>query len=170
MDCSNARTWIFRRMDGNLPAEESAGLDAHIAVCASCARDLKLLLIPRRIAQALPVFKPSPFFYTRLRARIAESENQSVTIWQIILMLSRHMVPALAAITLALLSVFAYFQFTEPQADVYQAYDRIFMSGDRPQRMVIADQGEITDESVLRAIAEEETTRRQPTGAETVQK
>jgi hypothetical protein len=170
MDCSNARSWIFRRLDGDLSAEESARLDAHIAVCSDCARDLKLLLIPRRIAQALPGLKPTPFFYTRLRARIAESENQSITIWQIILMLSRHMVPALAAITLALLSVFAYFQFSEPQPDVYQAYDRIFMSGDRPQRMVIADQGDITDESVLQAIAEEDTTHRQPTGAEAVRK
>jgi anti-sigma factor RsiW len=170
MDCTNARTWIFKRIDGDLPAEESARLDAHLEGCASCARELKLLMIPRRIARALPVFKPSPFFYTRLRARIAESESQSITIWQIILTLSRHLVPALAAITLALLSVFAYFQFSEPQADVYQAYDRIFMSGDRPQRMVIADQGDITDESVLQAIAEEETTHRQPAGAESVRK
>ena len=170
MDCSNARNWIFRRLDGELRAEDTARLDAHLAVCPDCARDLKLLQIPRRIGQALPVLKPSPFFYTRLRARIAESESQPITIWQIILMLSRHMVPALAAITLALLSVFAYFQFSEPQADVYQAYDRIFTSGDRPQRMVIADQGDITDESVLQAIAEEETTHRQPAGAEAVKK
>ncbi len=163
MDCSKARTLIFKRIDGEISPSERAGLESHIAGCLSCARDLKLFSIPRRIGQAIPILEPPPYFYTRLRARI-ESEDQGISIWQFILMLSRHLVPALAAVTLALVSVFAYFQITEPQTDLYQAYDSIFMSGDRPQRMVIADQGDITDESVLRAIAEVESTRRLPSG------
>ena len=169
MNCSTARTWIFRHIDGETSPAEKAGLDAHLATCAACARDLKLLSIPGRIGQAIPVFEPPPYFYARLRAKI-EAEDQSISIWQLILMLSRHMVPALAAVTLALVSVFAYFQITEPQADLYQAYDNIFMSGDRPQRMVIADQGDITDESVLRSIAEIESARRAPAGTEAAHK
>ncbi len=106
------------------------------------------------------MLEPSPFFYRKLRARL-ESESRSVTIWQIILGLSRQVVPALATITLALLSVLAYMQLRPATVDVYQAYDRIFMSGDRPHRMVIADQGEITDESVLRALAEDDSSYRQ---------
>jgi len=169
MNCSAARDLIFKRIDGELSPAEKAGLDSHIAACSSCARNLKLFSIPRRIGQAIPVFEPPPHFYARLRSRI-EAEDQSISIWQVIMMLSRHLVPALAAVTLALVSVFAYFQITEPQADFYQAYDSIFMSGDRPQIMVIADQGDITDESVLRSIAEEESARRAPSGAEAAHK
>jgi hypothetical protein len=57
--------------------------------------------------------------------------------------------------------MFAYMQLQTSEEDVYQAYDRIFMT-DRPHRMVIADQGEITDESVLQAIAEEEPDLSEP--------
>ncbi len=170
MDCSTARTWILKRIDGELSPEESTRLDSHLAGCPQCARDHKLFSIPRRIGRAIPVLEPSPYFYTHLRARI-ESEEQGISVWQFIMMLSRHMVPALAAVTLALISVFAYFQFTEPKtSDLYQVYDSIFMTGDRPQRMVIADQGDITDESVLRAIAELESARRLPAGSESGKK
>jgi hypothetical protein len=94
-----------------------------------------------------------------LRARLEEA--QTVTIWQILFGLSRQVVPALAMLTLVLLSVFAYMQLQTSEVDVYQAYDRIFTT-DRPHRMVIADQGEITDESVLQAITEEEPDRSEP--------
>ncbi len=159
MRCSTAKTWLFRGLDGEISVAESKELDTHLAGCPACVREKRLLSIPRRIGQVIPVLQPSPYFYSRLRARL-ESESQSVTIWQIILGLSHHLVPALAAITLALLSVFAYFQVQGPRVDVSQAYEGIFQSGDRPQRMIIADQTEITDESVLRAIAEEEAARR----------
>ncbi len=165
MECSKARTWIFRRIDGELSPGEAADLDSHLAGCSSCARDAKLFSIPRRLGRAIPVLEPPPYFYARLRSRL-ESEDQTISVWQFIMMLSRHLVPALAAVTLALISVFAYFQITEPQTDLYQAYDSIFMSNDRTQRMVIADQGDITDESVLRAIAEVESARRLPAGTE----
>ncbi len=165
MDCSTARTFVLKRIDGELSSAENSQLVSHMAGCPSCARDYKLFSIPRRIGRAIPVLEPPPYFYTRLRARI-ESEDQSISIWQFILLLSRHMVPALAAVTLALISVFAYFQISEPKTDLYQVYDSIFMTGDRPQRMVIADQGDITDESVLRAIAELESARHLQTGSE----
>jgi predicted anti-sigma-YlaC factor YlaD len=159
MDCTVVRTWLFRKIDDELSAAEGKVLDSHLAQCSACTREFRILAIPRRIGQVIPALQPSPYFYRKLRARI-ENEAQGITIWQIILGLSRQVVPALAAITLALLSIFAYLQLRGPQTDVYQAYDRIFMSGDRPQRMVIADQGEITDESVLRAIAEQDTNHR----------
>ena len=165
MDCSTARTLVIKRIDGELSSAENSRLDSHLAGCPSCARDYRLFSIPRRIGRAIPVLEPPPHFYTRLRARI-ESEDQSISIWQFILLLSRHMVPALAAVTLALISVFAYFQISEPKTDLYQVYDSIFMTGDRPQRMVIADQGDITDESVLRAIAELESARHLQNGSE----
>ncbi len=154
MDCTVTRGLLFRRLDDELTPFEREQLDSHIAKCESCAREMKLLLLPRRIAGVVPMLEPSPYFYSKLRARL-ESERQGVTIWQILLGLSREAIPIFAVITLGLLSVFAYYQFQDVRAEVYSAYDRIFTS-DRPQRMVIADQSEITDESVLLAISEQE--------------
>jgi predicted anti-sigma-YlaC factor YlaD len=158
MECTIVRTQLFRKIDGELSAFESGQLEAHLAQCASCAREYRLLTLPGRIVQAIPTISPSPYFVSKLRAQI-ESEVQSIAIRQVIFGLARRVVPALAGITLALLSVFAYFELRGPQADLYQAYDRFFISEDQPHRMFIAEQGDITDESVLQAIAERESTR-----------
>lgn len=156
MECTVARAWLFRKLDDELSHSEDEQLDSHLASCDSCARQLRLLMIPRQLSRAIPALEISPYFYQKLRARI-NCEAQSVTIWQIIMGLSRQILPVMAAITLALLSIFAYFQFHGPNVDFYQAYDNIFMPTDRPQRMVIADQEDITDESVYLAITEQTT-------------
>jgi len=74
------------------------------------------------------------------------------------------MVPALAGIALALLLVFTYFQIYDPQVDLYRAYDGEFISEDQSHTMLIADQGDITYESVLSAIAERESNYRRNQG------
>lgn len=157
-DCAKARDWMFRSLDDDLVGADQEALSAHLGQCTSCLRTMKLLLLPRRLGRAIPAFEPSPYFYQRLRARL-QSEYEKVTIWQIVLGLSRQVVPALATLTLALITIFAYVQLRGPNIDLYQAYDTIFTSPDRPLRMVIADQTEITDESVLRAIADAEPSK-----------
>jgi hypothetical protein len=154
MECNLITSRLFRLLDDELPPEESAEVHRHLGLCPSCAREWKILSLPRRIGRTIPMLEPSPFFYARLRVRL-EMESQGITIWQIVLGLSRQIVPALATVTLVIVSLFAYFEFRGPRADLYQAYDSIFLSGDRPNRMVIAD--EITDESVLHALAEKPT-------------
>ncbi len=163
MECSVARKLFFRKIDNELSPLESREVDLHLGQCDSCAREHNLIMLPGRIAQAIPVFKPSPYFYQTLRSRI-ESEVQSITIWQLTLSLSRQLVPALAAITLAILSVFAYLQLYGPQTDLRQAYDKIFSYEDQAHLAVIVNQGEITDEIVLRAIADQEPNYRQNLG------
>jgi hypothetical protein len=151
MDCSGIRGWLFRRLDDELSLREREELDAHLLICPACTREWRLLSLPRLIGRSIPALEPSPYFYARLKTRL-EREKQSVTIWQLLLGLSRQIVPAMATITLVILSLFAYYEFRGPRMDLYQAYDSIFMSGDRQSRMVIAD--EVTEESVLRALAE----------------
>jgi len=155
MDCGAARDWIFRLLDGELSGADEEVLRAHVESCAGCGRDLRLLSLPRRLARTLPILEPSPFFYQKLRAHLDRTEEaQNVTVWQIVLGLSRQIVPALASVTVVLVSVFIYTQIRGPQID-YQAYDSIFLSGDRPN-MAITAQGDVSDESVLRAIVEED--------------
>ena len=166
MDCTVARIWLFRMLDDELSSSDRKLLDSHLAQCSACMREYRILAMPRQIGQTIPAIEPGPYFYGKLRARI-ESEAQSITIWQIILGLSRQVVPALAAITLALLSIFAYLQLQGPRLDV-QAYDRVLLSGDRSLSMPTVDQGEVTYESVLSGIVEQDANQRPSTNATAV--
>ena len=155
MKCTAARDLLFRKLDNELQDSETAELDAHLAGCPACAREYGILALPNRVVQFAPPVQPSPFFYPKLRACI-EGEAQKAAGWQVVLGLARQVIPALAGITLALLSVFAYFQIAGPKPDLYKAYDRVFIMEDQPHRMLAAGHGEITGETVLSAIAERE--------------
>ncbi len=73
MECTVARIWLFRKLDEELSPSESELLEQHLAACDSCARQLKLLMIPRRLGRAIPVleisyvFPASPFGLAILR-------------------------------------------------------------------------------------------------------
>ncbi len=153
MECTAVRNRLFQKIDGELSALENAELDAHLSQCPSCTRDYRLLNIPHRIAQEVPPLEASPFFYPKLRMRI-DSEAPGIAGRQTFFGLATRMIPTLAGITLALLSVFAYFELNGPEADIYKAYDRAFISEDQSHRTLVSVHGDITDEGVLRAIAE----------------
>lgn len=160
MKCTAVRDLLFRKVDNELADLEKAGLDEHLATCKSCCRDYALVSFPRRAAQAFPPPEPSPFFYRKVRMRIDEEARKAAG-WQVAIFgLARQVVPALAGITLALLSVFAYFQISGRETDFLRAYDRVFISEELPNRVLI--QGEITDENVLKAIAEQQFSEHQP--------
>lgn len=156
MKCTTAQEQIFRKIDGELSGSEDAELTAHLTQCASCSREYRLLTLPHSIAQATSPITASPFFYQTLCRRI-ENEAQKIASWQVIWRLARQMVPALAGITLALLSVFAYHEMQAPDVDPSRGYDRAFISDDQSHRMLAAEQKDITYESVLTAIAERQS-------------
>ena len=160
MKCTEARNWLQSKMDGELSDCENSELDAHLSHCASCNREFNLLNLPRRIAPAIPLLAPSPFFYQKLMMRI-QGEAQRIAGWQVFGGLARKMVPALAGITLALLTIFAYFELRGTQTDLYGAYDRAFITEDQSNRMLVAGQGDITYEGILSAIAERQSYSRQ---------
>jgi hypothetical protein len=159
MKCSEVRSWFHRKIDDELQDFENRELDAHMKQCASCKEEYRLLSFPRRIARAISPPSISPYFYQKLWMRI-EGETQMLAGWQAVRGLARQMIPALAGITLALLSVLVYLQLRIPDTDLYRAYGRAIMSDDASHRMIIAQQGEITNESVLSAIAERDLNRR----------
>ncbi len=153
MECTAVRVLLFRKIDGELSNSESAELDAHLAECASCMRELRLFSLPSRIAQAIPAPAPSPYFHQRLKRRI-EGEAQSVAIWQMFFGPTRRIISAFAAITLALFSIFAYLQVSGSETDIYRAYEKVFMAEDELYQLIMAGYEKITDEGVLRSIAE----------------
>ncbi len=152
MNCPTVRDLVFRRIDSELPAHESEEFDAHLAACDSCAREYRLLSLPSRMAQAIPSIEPSPYFYQKLKANL-EGEALNAAGWQILVGLARQILPALAGVTLAVLLVFTYIRFKGNEPDLYRAYDRVFITEDQTHQM-FSDDGEISDEAVLRAIAE----------------
>jgi len=158
MKCTAARDLIFRKFDNELSESETAEFDAHLAECPSCTREYRLLTLPSRIAQAVPPPKPSPFFYRKLSLKL-EGEARDAVGWQFIFGLARQVIPALAGITLALLSVFIYVQLSGHEPDLYKAYDRVFISDDQSPEM-LSQLGNPTDEGVLGAIAERESNHR----------
>jgi predicted anti-sigma-YlaC factor YlaD len=153
MQCHTVRELVFRRIDNELHEQESAEFDAHLAACESCAREYRLLSLPSRMARGIPPVEPSPYFIQKLTANL-EGEAQNAVVWQVFLGLARQVIPALAGVTLAVLFVFAYFQFTGNRFDLYRAYDRVFITEDQARPMFY-DSGEITDDAVLQAIAEQ---------------
>ena len=62
----------------------------------------------------------------------------------------------MAAITLALLSVFAYLHMRAPQEDLRTAYERAFMGENLPIHQLVSEQQNITDANILSAIANQE--------------
>jgi hypothetical protein len=154
MECTAIQNWLFRKIDGELSDRENEELIIHLAHCASCAREYNLLALTQRLALTIPAVEPSPYFSRKLSGRIANEANAGA-FWQTIFSTERRIVPALASITLLLLSIFAYTQLYSPNPDLYTAYDRAFTAEDQQSnRMFIA--GDITDESVLSAIADQE--------------
>jgi anti-sigma factor RsiW len=149
MDCGQARTRIFQMLDGELSPDGRGELESHLVACRRCAREQRLLYLPRRLGRALPPLEPSRDFYDRLRARLEGSaEPQEITIWQILLGLSRHIVPALASVTVVLVSVFLYTAVQAPSVDL-QAYDVMFVGERTPS---LAE--DLTDEGALRSLLE----------------
>jgi anti-sigma factor RsiW len=155
MECNEVQVRLFRKIDGELSESENRDVDTHLARCSVCAREYGLIALPRRIASHIPPVTPSPFFYQKLKARI-DGEAQGLAGWQMLWTLARHMIPAMAGITLALLSILAYLQWHSPAADMYRDYESVFIAEDQPRLMFATGRGEITDVSVLSAIADRE--------------
>ena len=135
---------------------EVAELDEHLKVCVACRQEYHLFSLPHTIARnAASVTAPS-WFYQKLRANIKAMEVEaarSAASLEIVWRLAYRMVPALAGITLMLISIFAW-QQTQLAATLPHSYDQIFIADDATPVILTAEQNDITYESVLTALAE----------------
>ena len=160
MDCKIARQKLFDRLDceidatanGSLPLACLPELEEHLACCAACRREYRLLSFPRIAAVVDPPLTAPAWFHQRLCRRIEEEVQDRAgrqTVWK----LAYKMVPALAGITLMLAAIFVW-QEARPSTAFLLNYEYVFIEGDAAQRMIAGDQNDITYESVLAALAE----------------
>lgn len=160
MECATAQKLILHWVDGELSEPELGMVEVHLAECPSCLRHYRMLSVPRRVAQATAAISASPYFYQKLRMRI-EEEARKFDSRQLIFGMARRVVPALGGLTLALLSVFAYFQISSTETDIYSSMQRALAGQYQPQRILTFEKGRITNATVLSAIAGRETEREQ---------
>ena len=163
MKCTAMHDLISRKIDSELSESETRTLDSHLEQCTDCAREYGLLTIPGRIAQELTPPEPSPYFGQKVKIRI-EDEARSAAVLQLFDSLARRVIPSTMAVTLALLSVFAYLHLRNPQDDLHAAYEEMFIGQDLPLYRRVVERRGITDASILNGIANQ--AMRQNTGFE----
>jgi anti-sigma factor RsiW len=78
MKCRKAEKLISRLIDGRLDPGSSAGLEAHLEVCPSCARLLAdYRQIQSLMAEIRTEAKPLPYFVERLEAKLSTGPRSS---------------------------------------------------------------------------------------------
>ncbi|MEJ2108814.1 MAG: hypothetical protein P8Z37_02665 [Acidobacteriota bacterium] len=155
MKCSKAQSLILKKMDRELSESESGILDAHMHQCPQCTRDYKILSIPRQIAQTIVPREPSNFFLQKLTNRIGHEVKNEANVQQLY-GLARRLIPSMAAITLALLSIFAFLQLKHPQDDLRAAYEKALFTDDLPVQIMFSKKPNVSDAKILSAIANQQ--------------
>lgn len=68
---------VFRYVDGTLQSAESQQLEAHLSLCSRCRREIDLQRNLGRLAQGLPLVKPSARFTERVMVNIIPKSQSS---------------------------------------------------------------------------------------------
>src|ERR1035437_6746313 len=72
MKCENAQQNIVLVTYGELPDQDLASLEQHLAECEACNRELKALLAMHEALAYRPVMEPSPNLLAQSRMRLDE--------------------------------------------------------------------------------------------------
>src|SRR5437762_3019612 len=110
MHCSEMRELLPLHLYGDLPPEQAAGVDKHVAECPACRRDRDALQAARRILDAVP----GPAVHvdlSRIYARSSRLQQRRLRRWQF----------AAAAFAVAAATLFVAFAFKlEVHAEAHQ--------------------------------------------------
>jgi len=70
MECSQIRAILFESADTEIPKELREGVEAHLAVCRSCARQFEALAEQSRALRNLPAVEAPGDFLEKVRSRV----------------------------------------------------------------------------------------------------
>ena len=81
-DCRKIQRELSAYLDGELTPSLRAEVEAHLASCAHCQRELLEMKTLTAGVAALPNLKPAPRFLTEVRRKIARDEKPEPMNWQ----------------------------------------------------------------------------------------
>lgn len=114
MKCQGLGEQLSAYIDGELNTQETLEIERHLATCAPCAEELEGLRRVRALMSQKQPIKLSPFFWTRLAARLQEREREAV--WFDFSYVTKRLIPAVVAVTLLIIAVSFWHKEQEPVA------------------------------------------------------
>ena len=85
MNCLKAEEQFSAYLEDELDYQAVRGFEAHLSTCESCRRELTLFRESLDLLHQLPRIEPSTEFDVTLRARLADTQVESIPFWQRVL-------------------------------------------------------------------------------------
>ena len=142
MNCERFEELLSAYLEGELSAGERAGMDAHLAACASCSELLAVSREMREVLAGFPEAEPGPELMARLYA-IPEKKSFFKPVFRFLL--RPDLQPVFAALSVLVIAV--SFVFTAPQGrGIQKAINRQLHLGYSQVEKLYAKAGSLTDE------------------------
>jgi anti-sigma factor RsiW len=75
MNCKETENKIWDYIDGRLPENQAAEIEAHLNECAECAQMANILQNSMQLISNARITEPDPYFYNKLEARMERQEG-----------------------------------------------------------------------------------------------
>lgn len=83
MNCRQCHNDLIFYIEGHLSEERRQAVEAHLQICGDCASFMDYLNSTLKVIDAEKELKPSPFLFTRIKARLEpERRENTAGIWQ----------------------------------------------------------------------------------------
>jgi len=83
MNCKKCHNDLIFYIEGNLPEERRQAVETHLHLCEECASFAAYLTSTMKVIGSEKELKPSPFLYTRIKARLEPEHREKTSgIWQ----------------------------------------------------------------------------------------
>ena len=160
MNCREAAKILGNQVQTTLEARARAA-HQHLADCANCRRRYSLerlavtLIQAHAATQADDPLSPSPYFFTRLRARIHTTQTESGTaFWEAAMTTARRWLLAFGSVTAILLAAFMLTWHTPANATEFS--NEALALPTSSENIVIANSEPLSHDAVLEIFADED--------------
>ena len=102
MKCEEIKRKLSAFLDNELKEEDMRLIRDHLKECKMCAEELQAINSVWNFVEKAEGLEPSPYFWTRLSARIAQQEKEKTFRWNFLRRLISNPIPVAAAAALVL--------------------------------------------------------------------